>query len=246
MTQEKDIREMTADTIGRDILQALVQEIKLLPDLWVKMPKKKQDDVINRLRARVEYNVRMAVHLIASDNRTTIVGDLDQVTSKDGIKAVFKISSASKGRHHLFDSVGKACLIVIADADEAVGGMDEIQGESDQRAMDLNREYTDQDGDGMSDGTDDDVIDVEATAIEHQPLQAELDEAYEDGYDAAAAGKPESDCPIMAGALCVEWVKGWKKWHEENGGDSEGAEGADGDQANEDEDEDAAATEGWE
>lgn len=219
MTQEKDIREMTADTIGRDILQALVQEIKLLPDLWVKMPKKKQDDVINRLRARVEYNVRMAVHLIASDNRTTIVGDLDQVTSKDGIKAVFKISSASKGRHHLFDSVGKACLIVIADADEAVGGMDEIQGESDQRAMDLNREYTDQDGDGMSDGTDDDVIDVEATAIEHQPLQAELDEAYEDGYDAAAKGEPESACPHMAGALCIEWVKGWKQWHAENPGD---------------------------
>lgn len=219
MTQEKDIREMTADTIGRDILQALVQEIKLLPDLWVKMPKKKQDDVINRLRARVDHNVRMAVHLIASDNRTTIVGDLDQVTSKDGIKAVFKISSASKGRHHLFDSVGKACLIVIADADEAVGGMDEIQGESDQRAMDLNREYTDQDGDGMSDGTDDDVIDVEATAIEHQPLQAELDEAYEDGYDAAAKGEPESACPRMAGALCIEWVKGWKQWHAENPGD---------------------------
>lgn len=245
MSKEKDIREMTADSIGRDILQTLVQEIKLLPDLWVKMPKKKQDDVINRLRARVEHNVRMAVHLIASDNRTTIIGDLDQVTSKDGIKAVFKISSASKGRHHLFDTVGKACLIVIADADETVGGMDEVQGESDQRAMDLGREYTDEDGDGMDDG----VIDVQATevqAIEHQPLQAELDEAYEDGYDAAAAGKPESDCPRMAGALCVEWVKGWKKWHEENGGDSEGADGADGDQANEDEDEDAAATEGWE
>lgn len=216
MSKEKDIREMTADSIGRDILQALVQEIKLLPDLWVKMPKKKQDDVINRLRSRVDHNVRMAVHLIASDNRTTIVGDLDQVTSKDGIKAVFKISSASKGRHHLFDSVGKACLIVIADADEAVGGMDEVQGESDQRAMDLNREYTDEDGDGMDDS---DVIDVEATAIEHQPLQVELEQAWEDGYAAAEEGKPESDCPVMAGALCVEWVKGWKTWHEEHGAD---------------------------
>jgi len=216
MTQEKDIREMTADTIGRDILQALVQEIKLLPDLWVKMPKKKQDDVINRLRSRVDHNVRMAVHLIASDNRTTIVGDLDQVTSKDGIKAVFKISSASKGRHHLFDSVGKACLIVIADADEAVGGMDEVQGESDQRAMDLGREYTDQDGDGMDGQTDDDVIDVEAVAIEHQPLQVELQQAWDDGYAAAEEGKPESDCPVMDGPLCVEWVKGWKAWHEQH------------------------------
>lgn len=219
MTQEKDIREMTSATIGRDILQALVQEIKLLPDLWVKMNKKKQDDVINRLSSRVEYNVRMAVHLIASENRTTIIGDLDQVTSKDGIKATFKISSNSGGRHHLFDSVGKACLIVIADADETVGGMEEIQGEADQRAMDLGKEYTDQDGDGMDGQNDDGVIDVEATAIEHQPLQVELQQAWDDGYAAAEEGKPESDCPVMVGALCIEWVKGWKTWHEEHGAD---------------------------
>lgn len=218
MTQEKDIREMTADTIGVDILQALVQEIKLLPDVWAKMPKRKQDDVINRLRARVEHNIRMAVHLIASDNRTTIVGDLESVTSKDGIKAQFKISSASAGRHHLFDSVGRACLIVIADSDEAVSGMENVQGESDQRAMDLGQEYTDGDGDGM----DENVIDVAATevpAIEKQPLQEELEKAWDDGYDAAEAGKPESDCPVMDGRLCVEWVKGWKAWHEENGHD---------------------------
>lgn len=222
MTQDKDIREMTADTIGRDILQALVQEIKLLPDLWIKMTQKKQDDIINRLRARVEYNVRMAVHLIASENRTTIIGDLEQVTSKDGIKAQFKISSNSNGRHHLFDSVGKACLIVIADAEETVGGMEDIKGESDQRSMDLGKEYTDQGGDGMN--NDSDIVDAEIIPIEHQPLQVELDEAYASGYAAAEEGKPESDCPIMAGPLCIEWVKGWKAWQEEHGTQSEDAD----------------------
>lgn len=222
MTQEKDIREMTSDTIGRDLLQAVVQEIKLLPDLWVKMSQKKQDEVINRVRTRIECNVRMAVHLIASANRTTVVGDLEQITSKDGIKAVFKISSSSLGRHDLFDSVGKACLIVIADAEEAVGGMDDIKGESDQRAMDLSKEYTDQDGDGMDD--DSDIVDAEIIPIEHQPLDIELDQAWDDGYAAAEEGKPESDCPIMAGPLCIEWVKGWKAWHEEHGTQSEDAD----------------------
>lgn len=220
-TPEKDIREMTVDTIGRDILQALIQEIRLLPKPWVSMTKAKQDDVINRLRARVEYNVRMAVHLIASDNRTTIIGDLDQITSKDGIKAVFKINQNSEGRHHLFDNVGRACLIVIADADATVTGIDEIQGEDDQRAMDLGREYTDQDGDGMDDHQvdEDGVVDVEATAIEHQPLEEELKEAWDAGYDAAEAGKSQADCPVMHGRLCIEWVKGWKYWHEEENGD---------------------------
>ncbi|MBP6018764.1 MAG: cell division protein FtsK [Burkholderiaceae bacterium] len=230
MTQEKDIREMTADTIGRDILQALVQEIKLLPKPWVSMTKKKQDDVIDRLRARVDHNIKMAVHLIASDNRTTIIGDLDQITSKDGIKAVFKINQNSEGRHHLFDNVGRACLIIIADAENAVSGIDEVQGEHDQRAMDLGKEYTDQDGDGMGD----DIVDTEVRIIEHQPLQDELDRAWNDGYKAAEEGKTQTDCPIMAGALCIEWIKGWKKFRADNFG------------ATDDETEDSSETEGQE
>src|SRR5690606_39434587 len=96
--EPQDIREMTADSVGRDILQALVQEIKLLPKPWVSMTKRKQDDVIDRLRARVDHNVKMAVHLIASDNRTTVVGDLESFTVKDGIQAQFKISQNSEGR----------------------------------------------------------------------------------------------------------------------------------------------------
>lgn len=228
--ETQDIREMTADSIGRDILQALVAEIKLLPKPWASMTKKKQDDVIDRLRSRVDHNVKMAVHLIASNNRTTVVGDLESVASKDGIKATFKISSHSEGRHHLFDSVGRACLIVVADADEHTGGMDDVQGESDQRAMDLGKEYTDQDGDGM----DDDIVDAEVRVIEHQPLQEELDKAWDDGYDAAEQGKPQTDCPIMAGALCIEWVKGWKAYHADN--DIDGA----------DETEDTGETEGQE
>lgn len=211
--EPQDIREMTADSIGRDILQALVQEIKLLPKPWVSMTKKKQDDVIDRLRARVDHNVKMAVHLIASDNRTTVVGDLESFTVKDGIKAQFKISQNSEGRHQLSDAVGHACLIIIASADAHTGGMDEVQGETDQRAMDLGKEYTDQDGDGM----DDDVVDAEfkPAAIEHQPLQEDLDRAWGDGYAAAEEGKPQTDCPIMAGPLCIEWVKGWKAFHAE-------------------------------
>ncbi len=221
--QPRDIREMTADTIGRDILQALVQEIKLLPKPWAALPKAKQDDVIDRLRARVEHNIKMAVHLIASDNRTTVVGDLEQVASKDGIKAQFKISPNSEGRHHLFDSVGHACLIVIASAEDHTVGMDEVQGEDDQRAMDLGHEYHDNDGGGMDDS---DVVDAEITAIEIQPLQAELDEAYLQGREAAADGLGQDACPVMAGALCIEWAKGWKAWHEEHDETAGATEGA--------------------
>jgi ribosome modulation factor len=205
--EEKDIREMTADSIGRDILQALVQEIKLLPKSWAELSQAKQDEVIDRLRNRVDYNVKMAVHLIASDNRTTVIGDLESITNKDGIKCTFKVSGNAVGRHELFDSVGKACLLVVADADEFVGGMNDVKGEADQRAVDLGHEYHDNDGGGM----DDNVIDTEVREVEYQPSADELKEYYDLGYQAASEGKPESACPQAHGKLCIQWVKGHKK-----------------------------------
>ena len=75
--EQPDFRQMTADTIGKDLLSALVTEIRLLPNVWQKLPKAKQDDVIERLRNRVEENVAMAVFTIASQNRTTVAGSLD-------------------------------------------------------------------------------------------------------------------------------------------------------------------------
>lgn len=88
---------------------------------------------------------------------------------------------------------------------------------ADQRAMDLGQEYKpDSDGEGMGG-----VID--AQAIEKQPLQSELEQAYGDGQLAAQEGKTLNDCPIMAGALCIEWVKGWKAWRAEREEEGAGA-----------------------
>ena len=162
----KNILSMTAETMGKDILQALVQEIKLLPDVWVKIPKAKQDDVINRLRNRLETNVKMAVHLIASEGRTVVAGDLDQITIKDGVKAVVKFGSSASNLHELYEASGKAVLVVVANPNQHTGGMDEIQGESDQRAMHFGHEYDiNEDGEGMDDT---DVFDVEVKKLEHK------------------------------------------------------------------------------
>jgi ribosome modulation factor len=221
MNAPQDFRAMTADTIGKDLLNALVLELKLLPDVWPKLSEKKQNDVIDRLRARVQSNIAMAVHTLASSGRTVVAGDLDQITIKDGVKAVIKFSAAAPSLHELYDAQSKAVLVVVASADDHTGGMDEVRGESDQRAMDLGQEYTSEDGDGMNGPTGDGVIDVDAKQIEHQPLQEEIDAAEEAGYLAASEGKPQSDCPVMAGALCIAWVKGWKAWHEEQKGSND-------------------------
>jgi len=84
----------------------------------------------------------------------------------------------------------------------------------DFRAMDLGHEYHDNDGGGM----DDNVIDADRglPAPEDVVTSQQLEEAFEEGYQAAADGQPESACPVMAGKLCIQWVKGWKRYHEMN------------------------------
>lgn len=211
----KNLLSMTSDSVGRDLLQALVQEIKLMPDLWSKLSKSKQDDVIDRLRDRVETNIKMVVHLIASNGATKVVADLEGVAIKDDIKATFKIhkSSDMESLQHLFESVGQPCMLVVADVSAHTGGMNEVVGETDQRAMDLGKEYDPNgDGNGM-DGAfkDGDVVDAEVQTIEHQPLDSELKIAYQEGYDAYLEGKSTSACPLMKGPLCIEWLKGWKE-----------------------------------
>jgi len=206
---------MTAGTIGRDILAALVQEVRLLPDVWPKIPKAKQDDVIERLRKRVDANVRMAVHLIASDGRAVADATLEQVVFKQGIKAVFTLSADCPTRHQLADSEGKLCLIVVADPSAHLGDMDSIKGESDQRAMDLGTEY-DPKGDGKGMDDDSDVTDVEVKALPDTPLQADLDAAYEYGRQAAAAGEPKVVPPGTRIEIAARWTQGWSDWHDEH------------------------------
>lgn len=222
MNAPQDFRTMTADTIGKDLLGALVAEIKLLPDPWQKLSKKKQDDVIDRLRARVESNVKMAVHMLAAEGRVTIAGDLDQITIKDGVKAVVKFGTGAANLQELYEVAGKSVLVVVANAADHTGGMDEIQGESDQRAMDLGHEYHDNDGGGMDDG---DVVDAEFEPLglpspdQVRPTDEEMDQAYEDGYQAAAGGKTKNDAPVIRHELVSQWLRGWGDWHEQNPAD---------------------------
>lgn len=228
MNAPQDFRHMTADTIGKDLLSALVTEIKLLPDPWPKLSKKKQDDIIDRLRNRVESNVKMAVHMLAAEGRTVVAGDLDQITIKDGVKAVVKFGTGAANLHELYEVAGKSVLVVVANAADHTGGMNDVQGEDDQRAMDLGHEYHDNDGGGMDGGDGEgEVIEGEVLGLpapgDTTPTEEELQKAFEDGYKAAADGKPESDCPIIRSELVIEWIRGHKSFHEENAQDQEAA-----------------------
>ncbi|WP_211091446.1 hypothetical protein [Pseudothauera rhizosphaerae] len=128
MNAPKDFRAMTAQSIGKDLLSALVTEIKLLPEPWQKLSEAKQNDIIDRLRARVEHNVGMAVHVLAAQGRATVVGDLEQIVIKDGVKATLKFSPAAPSLHELYEAQGKAVLVIVAAAADHTAGMDGVKG----------------------------------------------------------------------------------------------------------------------
>ena len=126
---------IAAETMARDMLQAMITELRNMPDCWQKLTMAKQDDVIERLRKRIKYNVEKAVTIIAGDSKITVHGDLAQVTLKDGIKAVFEIGKNHPHRHQLMDCIGKTCLIVVADAEDYTGDLDGVRGDADQQSF---------------------------------------------------------------------------------------------------------------
>lgn len=132
------------ETVGVSLLKALLQEVKLLQKPWQKLSKREQDDVIDRLRSGVEDAVVDAVIKLAAKSRPTLAAVVDQVTFKDGVKAVLKLNKDDPARHHLADATGDTVLLVVAAPKDETANMDGIQGEEDQRALGLNQEYDNQ------------------------------------------------------------------------------------------------------
>lgn len=100
------------------------------------------------------------------------------------------------------------------------------RGEEDQRAMDLGHEYDpDGDGKGMEPGPGDDVSDARILSLTDGPLDSELEQAYQDGYQAYLDGKPKTDCPVMRHELVAKWTAGWQDAKEANEDDPSVATG---------------------
>jgi hypothetical protein len=121
-TQELGTIEMSAQTMLGDLVGLVIDELKAAPDVWQKLSERKQDEVIDRVRRRCEDAIQQAVHFIYSEGRTVITADLEQLTAKDGIKAVLTLNRHDENRHELLDSVGKPVLVIVGDARVFGGG----------------------------------------------------------------------------------------------------------------------------
>ncbi len=65
--------------------------------------------------------ISQAVQIIARDGKRAIVGQVDQVLVKDGLKVVMKTQLTETNLMILGGSVGKTVLVTSADADDYMG-----------------------------------------------------------------------------------------------------------------------------
>ena len=193
----------TAEHLGSDLMGLVLQEVKALPDIWQKLPERRQQEVIDRVQARVEKAVANAVHTIFAQGGTRVVADLEQVAIKDEIKATFRVSRANDGDalQALYDAHKEPCLLVVASPTQFTGGMDQVKADPDQ--PDLEGLYGDDDtlidGEVIEDtgnqlaapghNPEDDPLyeDAVALVVEHQRCSiAWLQRHFKIGYNRAA------------------------------------------------------------
>lgn len=183
MKTTEQIKEMTRDRIGVELMQLFVQHIQQLKKPWPQMTKYQQDDVLDAVREGIKTQVKQAVELIAARDRMNVLGRLDAVTIKSGISASIKIGKGTPNLQRLFECQDESVMIVMADPGDELQGIHDIQGEDDQRGLSLGHEYKpNSDGEGFDD--------QQATADEddgsEQPAEmpAEIAELYDEAVAA--------------------------------------------------------------
>lgn len=125
---------VAAETLTGDLRDFVLDRLRHEQDKrpWDKRSEAEQRDTVHRVEAAVREIVAKAIEILAAGGRRTIRATLDQVTVKDGIVGKLVMMKSDPLRHQLFDSVGNAVLIVVADPEEFTGERAEVKIAPDQ------------------------------------------------------------------------------------------------------------------
>ncbi len=128
----EDTIALAIETLTGDVRDFLLDRLRNFKKPWVAMTEDEQYSEINSAKEAADNLVRQTVRIIASEGRRCMTGDLEQITVKDGLKAVIKLSKFDPYRHELVDAQGQAVLIVVADSEPFSGERESALPEPDQ------------------------------------------------------------------------------------------------------------------
>lgn len=164
----------------RDVCLQIIKDPKLTGKAWKDMNEAQQKDVVSTITHRMEDAVVQAVQVIAANGQRQVIGTLEQVTNKDGMKSVIKTSAFDDLRHELNDAVGSAVAIVLSGADEFVGVGDKPKIDKDQPDLIEEDVVVDEDGviheDGAVDAgvpAEEGDVEIDEDALETEPATTE-------------------------------------------------------------------------
>lgn len=127
------------DSIGKDVLQRLVQELKLLPKPWPALSQEEQELVISRARKMVSSAIFDIVAAVAGAGAKQKLGViLSRVVLKGGeMQIVLDGMPGDKAAQHMLVDVapGDRLFLVLMAQDTHLDGMDDVHGEADQRTL---------------------------------------------------------------------------------------------------------------
>lgn len=127
--------DLAASTLTGDIRDFLLDRVKRLGKPWVAMSEDEQADQIHAAKEAAEHLVKQVCHIIASDGRKAVVGELRKVTQDTCIKVVIEFSKQDEQRHAIWDAQGQTVLLVVAGADTFTGERGPAEPDPDQGSL---------------------------------------------------------------------------------------------------------------
>ena len=121
--KERNSSDIARDTMTGDLRDCLLDFLKheKNPLPWNLQTENQQRDAIEKVTSAVAMAVEKAVAIIAADGRAVIKATVDQVTVKEGIKAVLTLGKTDPLRHDLVDAQGDVVLVVVSNKDAYEG-----------------------------------------------------------------------------------------------------------------------------
>lgn len=114
MATEKTARDIAREFMLGEIIAAATKQLRALDKPWLRLPENQQRNVLREVQDDVEHAIAQAVEIIATDDRTRFVAQVESVTFKDGVKAVLTMPN-TQASHELADTAGGRVYVVIED-----------------------------------------------------------------------------------------------------------------------------------
>jgi DNA segregation ATPase FtsK/SpoIIIE-like protein len=175
-----ETQSIASDSMGKDLLGFIVQEMKALPKPWQQLSEHEQNGVLDRARFKVESIVNDAISILSGNGWVSVLADIEGIAIKDHIKVTLKVDrgNSALAMHELYGSRNQPCRVVLCSPESYTGGMDAIKGEADQRAMNLN----------VAEGEEEPLLDkaIEYVRTTHKTGISNIQRKFRIGYNRAA------------------------------------------------------------